>query len=126
MEFVADAPGDWPLHCHKSHHTMNAMGHAVPNMLGVEQHDLDAKIRTLVPSYMSMGQDGMAEMAQMQMPLPENTLPMMMGEGPFGPLEMGGMFTVIKVREGLARDDYRDPGWYEHPPGTVAWKLEDK
>ena len=33
------------------------------------------------------------------MPLPENTLPMMMGQGPFGPLEMGGMFTVIKVRE---------------------------
>ena len=105
---------------------MNAMGHAVPNMLGVKHHDLDDKIRSLVPGYMSMGQDGMAEMAQMHMPLPENTLPMMMGEGPFGPLEMGGMFTVIKVREGLARDDYRDPGWYEHPPGTVAWRLEDK
>jgi FtsP/CotA-like multicopper oxidase with cupredoxin domain len=125
MEFTADEPGDWALHCHKSHHTMNAMGHVVPNMLGVKQHELDAKIRSLVPGYMSMGQDGMADMARMQMPLPENTLPMMMGQGPFGPLEMGGMFTVIKVRERLARDDYRDPGWYEHPPGTVAWKLED-
>jgi hypothetical protein len=29
------------------------------------------------------------------------------------------MFTVVKVREGLAADDYRDPGWYSHPPGTV-------
>ena len=125
MEFLADEPGDWPLHCHKSHHTMNAMGHAVPNMLGVKHDDLDGKIQSLVPGYMSMGQDGMADMAEMQMPLPENTLPMMMGQGPFGPLEMGGMFTVIKVRENLARDDYRDPGWYEHPPGTVAWKLED-
>jgi FtsP/CotA-like multicopper oxidase with cupredoxin domain len=124
MEFVADAPGDWSLHCHKSHHTMNAMGHQVPNMLGVKHDDLDPKIQQLLPQYMSMGQDGMAEMARMQMPLPENTLPMMMGEGPFGPLEMGGMFTVIKVREGLARGDYRDPGWYEHPPGTVAWKLK--
>jgi hypothetical protein len=124
MEFVADAPGDWSLHCHKSHHTMNAMGHQVPNMLGVKHDDLDPRIQQLLPQYMSMGQDGMAEMATMRMPLPENTLPMMMGEGPFGPLEMGGMFTVIKVREGLARDDYRDPGWYEHPPGTVAWKLE--
>ncbi|WP_262029843.1 multicopper oxidase family protein, partial [Microvirga sp. Mcv34] len=26
FEFVADAPGDWAIHCHKSHHTMNAMG----------------------------------------------------------------------------------------------------
>jgi hypothetical protein len=33
---------------------------------------------------------------------------------------MGGMFTVVKVREGLARNDYRDPGWYKHPPETVA------
>jgi len=126
MEFVADAPGDWSLHCHKSHHTMNAMGHQVPNMLGVKHDDLDPKIRELLPKYMSMGTDGMAEMGTMHMPLPENTLPMMMGQGPFGPVEMGGMFTVIKVREGLARDDYRDPGWYEHPPGTVAWKLERK
>ncbi len=126
MEFVADEPGDWALHCHKSHHTMNAMGHLVPNMLGVKRDDLDAKIRSLVPGYMSMGQDGMADMAEMQMPLPDNTLPMMMGEGPFGPLEMGGMFTVIKVRENLARGDFRDPAWYEHPPGTVAWKLGDE
>ena len=128
MEFVADEPGDWALHCHKSHHTMNAMGHAVPNMLGVKHDDLDAKIQSLVPGYMSMSTDGMADMTdmvEMGMPLPVNTLPMMMGEGPFGPLEMGGMFTVIKVRENLARDDYRDPGWYKHPPGTVAWKLED-
>jgi len=126
MEFVADEPGDWALHCHKSHHTMNAMGHLVPNMLGVKHDDLDAKIRSLVPGYMSMGQDGMADMAEMQMPLPDNTLPMMMGEGRFGPLEMGGMFTVIKVRENVARGDYRDPGWYEHPPGTVARKLGDE
>jgi hypothetical protein len=54
------------------------------------------------------------------MALPENTLPMMAGRGPFGDIEMGGMFTVIKVREGLARGDYRDPGWYRYPAGTVA------
>src|SRR5437868_8157650 len=29
IELVADAPGDWAFHCHKSHHTMNAMGHNV-------------------------------------------------------------------------------------------------
>jgi len=64
----------------------------------------------------------MADMGEMEMPLPENTLPMMTGTGPFGPIEMGGMFTVVKVRDGLARDDYKDPGWYQHPPGTVAYE----
>jgi hypothetical protein len=34
---------------------------------------------------------------------------------------MGGMFSVVKVREGLARNDYKDPGWYQHPSGTVAY-----
>ena len=65
----------------------------------------------------------MAEMGEMEMPMPDNTLPMMTGFGQFGPLEMGGMFTVVKVREGLARDDYKDPGWYKHPPGTVAYEV---
>ena len=58
------------------------------------------------------------------MPLPANTLPMMTGTGPFGGIEMGGMFTVVKVRQGLAVGDYRDPGWYKHPPGTVAYEVD--
>jgi hypothetical protein len=33
---------------------------------------------------------------------------------------MGGMFSVVKVRDDLARGDYRDPGWYAHPGGTLA------
>jgi hypothetical protein len=69
-----------------------------------------------------MGERGMADMGEMEMPLPDNTLPMMTGQGPFGPIEMGGMFTVVKVREGLARDDYKEPGWYKHPAGTVAYE----
>src|SRR6202050_607255 len=40
IEFTAAAAGDWAFHCHKSHHTMNAMGHSVPNTIGVEQTDL--------------------------------------------------------------------------------------
>lgn len=124
IELVADEPGDWAFHCHKMHHVMGPMGHNVPNMLGVDQRGIAGKIGQLVDGYMAMGESGMSEMQEMQMPLPENTLPMMTGDGPFGPLEMGGMFTVVKVREGLAHDDYRDPGWYRHPPGTVAW--EDK
>jgi len=122
IEFVADAPGDWAIHCHKSHHTMNPMGHDVPTMIGVDHRGVARQIMNLVPDYMVMGERGMADMAEMEMPIPENTLPMMTGTGPFGPLEMGGMFTVLKIREGLARNDYSDPGWYKHPPGTVAYE----
>jgi hypothetical protein len=49
---------------------------------------------------------------------------MMTGEGPYGNIEMGGMFTVLKVREDLARGDYRDPGWYHPPKGSVAYLWE--
>jgi hypothetical protein len=122
-EFVADEPGDWALHCHKSHHTMNAMGHNVKTFIGAPQRDLVKAIRKLSPDYMAMGSAGMAEMGEMEMPMPDNTLPMMTGFGQFGPMEMGGMFTVVKVREGLAPGDYKDPGWYKHPEGTVAYEV---
>ncbi len=119
FEFVADNPGDWPLHCHKSHHTMNAMSHDVPNMLGVRAGDEDAKIQKVLPGYMTMGNTGMGGM--MDMGRPKNTLPMMTGRGPFGDIEMGGMFTVLKVRDDITT--YEDPGWYSHPEGTTAWKV---
>ena len=122
LEFIADAPGDWAFHCHKSHHTMGPMGHEVPTMIGIDHRGITEKILNLVPDYMSMGDKGMADMGEMQMPIPDNTLPMMTGQGPFGAIEMGGMFTTVKVREGLARDDYRDPGWYDHPKGTVSYE----
>jgi len=121
IEFTASEPGDWAFHCHKSHHTMNPMGHNVPTMIGVDHREVAQKILRLVPDYMVMGERGMADMGEMEMPLPENTLPMMTGTGPFGALEMGGMFTVVKVREALARNDYKDPGRYRHPEGTVAY-----
>jgi hypothetical protein len=95
------------------------MGHSVPNLIGVDHSGVARKINDLVPGYMVMGDKG-GSMGSMRMPLPENTLPMMDGDGPFGPIEMGGMFTMIKVREGLARGDFKDPGWYRHPAGTVA------
>jgi hypothetical protein len=84
------------------------------------------KISKLVPDYMVMGDRGMGDMADMEMPLPENTLPMMTGDGPFGSVEMGGMFTVLQVRADQRPGDYSDPGWYKHPPGTIAyeWKGE--
>lgn len=126
LEFVADEPGDWALHCHKSHHTMNAMGHGIPSPLGVDHASLRGPLAAVLPGYEPMGEHGMAEharhsgMAHMQGP--ENTLPMMGGQGPFGNMEMGGMFTVVKVRDRVARD-YRDPGWYAHPAGSVARRV---
>jgi FtsP/CotA-like multicopper oxidase with cupredoxin domain len=124
IEFLADEEGDWAFHCHKSHHTMNAMGHDVPTMIGVDHQDVARKITKLVPDYMVMGERGMADMTEMQMPLPDNTAPMMGGEGPFGSVEMGGMFSVVKVRRDQKPGDYSNPGWFRHPPGTVAYELD--
>ncbi len=119
VELVANVEGDWAFHCHKSHHTMNAMSHDVPNMIGVKQpRALEEKVRGILPGYMAMGETGMGNM--MEMGRPKNTLPMMAGEGPFGPVEMGGMFTILKVRSGIT--SYDDPGWFANPPGTVAHK----
>lgn len=130
IEFTAVA-GDWALHCHMAHHTMNAMGHGIPNLIGVDQSAVTARMRALLPGYMPMGRNGMAEHAEhvaMGMPGmegPPNTLPMMTGDGPYGPVEMGGMFTVVKVRDDLATGDYRDPGWYVAPRGSIAHRVSD-
>lgn len=118
FEFVADEPGDWAMHCHMTHHVMTQMGDEFPNMIGVKPGKLDQKTQKLLPGYMTMGTDGMGDMAQMGMPVPKNSMPMVGGQGPFDYITMGGLFTVLKVREGLT--SYEDPGWYQHPPGTVA------
>ena len=68
----------------------------------------------------------MADMTEMEMPLPDNTVPMMSGDGPFGSLEMGGMFSVVKVRRDQPPGDYKDPGWFKHPPGTIAYEFQGK
>lgn len=99
---------------------MNAMGHNVPTLIGVDHRGLAGKINNLIPDYMVMGERGMADMTEMEMPIPDNTAPMMTGDGPFGSVEMGGMFSVLKVRSGQKPGNYQDPGWYQHPKGTIA------
>jgi hypothetical protein len=37
---------------------------------------------------------------------------------------MGGMFSVVNVPERLQSNDYRDPGWFKHPEGTVAYEWK--
>ena len=122
VDFLADEEGDWAFHCHKSHHTMNAMGHNVPTMIGVDHREVVSKITSLIPDYMVMGERGMADMGEMEMQIPDNTLPMMTGAGPYGPVEMGGMFTMLKVRRDQKPGDYSDPGWYKQPQGTQAFE----
>ena len=123
VEFVAERPGDWALHCHMSHHVMNQMGHDLPNMVGVDASALNRKVRSFLPTYMTMGHDGMGEHGRHveagHMRVPENSIPMVGAEGPFDYITMGGMATVVKIREKLNGNE--DPGWYEHPVGTVAF-----
>lgn len=130
IEFIADNPGDWAFHCHKSHHTMNQMQHDMPNLTGISKGDLENRIKQYFPEFMGlMNINGMGDMFEMygsnkelieKMKFPVNLSPIG-NPGPFGVIEMGGMFTILKVREGLT--SYADPGWYKHPEGTVAESI---
>jgi hypothetical protein len=119
IEFIADAPGDWALHCHMSHHVMTQMGHHFGNVIGMKTEGLGREINKLVPGYMAMGQEGMGDMGEMGMPVPKNSLPMVGAQGQFDYITMGGMFTILKVRDEIPSDN-ADPGWYQNPSGTVS------
>jgi FtsP/CotA-like multicopper oxidase with cupredoxin domain len=125
IEFVADNPGDWAFHCHKTHHTMNQMGHGLPNLLGIDAATTQGRLNELTPGTMVMGATGMGDMSEHQqmMAVPRNSVAMRGGDGPYGPIEMGGMFTVVKIRDDMDYD--RDPGWYQQPRGTSAWRVGD-
>lgn len=117
IEFIADTPGDWAIHCHMTHHVMNQMGHDVANVIGAKTDKIGHKINKQIPGYMVMGETGMGDMMEMKMP--QNSISMRGGPGPFSNIDMGGMFTIVKVRQKLPANG-ADPGWYENPPGTVA------
>lgn len=133
IEFIADNPGDWAFHCHKTHHTMNQMQHELPNLTGINKGDLEMRIKQFFPDFMGlMNINGMYEMFEVygsnktevdqKKSIPKNLSPIG-SPGPFGVIEIGGMFTMLKVRENLT--SYADPGWYQHPEGTVAAPLEE-
>jgi hypothetical protein len=104
-----------------THHTMNQMGHDIPVTLGADAKRINRRVSSLVPEYMTMGQTGMGGMSEMKMPVPENSVPMYGGAGPFGTIDMGGMFTLLKVRDNPAADG---DAWYKHPQGTVASEAQ--
>ncbi len=124
MEWHATEPGDWVMHCHMLHHVMTQMGHTFGNLIGVDPGAVGRAMHKLIPGYMVMGDSGMGDMGEMGMPVPPNSLPMIGGEGKYDYITMGGMFTMIKVREELPADG-SDPGWYECPPGTLASPATD-
>lgn len=128
IELIADNPGDWALHCHKSHHVMNQMEHILPNLTGINKQGIEERLKQFFPNFIGlMSINGMGEMFEMygtsqnmmgmKIKIPSNLSPIG-NPGPFGVIELGGMFTVFKVREHLT--NYADPGWYQHPHGTVA------
>jgi hypothetical protein len=100
-----------------THHTMNQMGHDIPVTIGADGRRIDKRVSSIVPEYMTMGHTGMGGMSEMKMPIPENSVPMFGGPGPFGMIDMGGMFTILKVRDNPEADG---DAWYKHPEGTVA------
>lgn len=134
IELIADNPGDWAFHCHKSHHVMNQMQHNLPNLTGIQKGNIEEKIRNYFPNFIGlMNINGMGEMFEMygtsqnqmdmKIKVPDNISPIG-NPGPFGVIELGGMFTLFKVRENLT--SYADPGWYQHPEGTVAEAVKIK
>lgn len=123
IELIAEYEGDWFMHCHMTHHGKNQMGHTEMYLVGIESDELDKKIGKLIPGFMIMGQNGMGGMAEMGMEVSKNSIPMVGKDGPFGFIDMGGMVTILKVRKDII--SYEDPGWFKHPKGTIAGKVEE-
>jgi FtsP/CotA-like multicopper oxidase with cupredoxin domain len=118
IEFTPEEAGDWAMHCHMTHHVMTQMGHGLPPLIGADLGRVDRRMNRVLPGYMSMGTRGMGNMGEMHMPIPPNSLPMRGAPGPFGYIDMGGMFTILKVRDKPGAAAAAD--WYDHPPGSVA------
>ena len=126
VEFIANNPGDWAMHCHMTHHVMNQMGHGLPNIVGIESGTLDKQVRAFLPGYMTMGQDGMGEMGEMAMKIPPNSVPMVGSPGPHGYITMGGCSRISRCAKSSEISGRRRVrislygGWYQNPPGTQA------
>jgi hypothetical protein len=123
VEFLADEEGDWAFHCHKSHHTMNAMGHGVPTMIGVDHRAWPAD-HQLVPDYMVMGERGMHDMTEMEMPLPDNTAPMMTGTGPLRRRRHGRHVQRAQGAQGPEARRLQGPGLVPAPAGHRGLRVD--
>lgn len=124
IEFVPEEVGDWAMHCHMTHHIMTQMGHGIPVMIGTDTKKLDRRMQGIVPEYMSMGMEGMGGMGEMEMDIPPNSLPMKGADGPFSYIDMGGMFTILKVRDKPDAPGIQDH-WFEHPAGSISVRADE-
>jgi hypothetical protein len=126
IQFKADNPGDWIMHCHMTHHIMNQMAHDLPNMVGADMKKVDKKIRKLIKGYkMAHGTKGMKkDMTETGLPVPDNSIPMLGANFQFGKTTLGGMATVLRVRDNL--DSYENTEPYDFPEGTVADEATKK
>lgn len=124
IEFEPPESGDWAMHCHMTHHVMTQMGHGLEPMVGADTRTIDRRLRRVAPETMTMGAAGMGGMDEMHMPVPDNSTPMRGGPGPFGAIDMGGMFTILKVRDDVRSADRS--GWYRHPAGSVARRADPR
>ena len=72
VEFIANKPGDWVMHCHMIHHVMKQMGHGLPTSWASIPGSSTKRCGAFMPGYMMMGQDGMGDMGDMGMAVPPN------------------------------------------------------
>ena len=123
LEIVANNEGDWIFHCHRTHHIMNQMNSNFPNKMGMSSA-ADARVREVLPGYMTMGAAGMNDRTGKPMaPVPTNSIPMKEGRGPYGVNTVAGMANLLKVRSDVSDADLaanRDPGHYYAPKRTIA------
>lgn len=128
IEFVANNPGDWAMHCHMTHHVMTQMGHDLDLVIGADRQALADALRPALPGTMIMGTDGMGDhgrhVGMGHMNVPENSTPMVGSEGPLGYITMGGMFTILKVRNSV--DDETGDSWYDEAPKNQARLATDE
>lgn len=100
--------------------------HLVPDTSDAQQKGIEEKVRAFVADEMRMGEPGMAGMQDVARSGrgPRSTLRMRNGRGPSGNMEVGGMPTILEVRDDV--ECSADPGWDERPPAGVARKLEGR
>ena len=122
IEFTANNPGDWAMHCHMTHHVMNQMGHDMDLVIGADGEKLSDALAAALPGSNIMGTEGMGDhgrhIGMGHMRVPENSIPMVGARGPKGYITMGGMFTIVKVRQSVTSETAS--GWYDESAKNQA------
>jgi FtsP/CotA-like multicopper oxidase with cupredoxin domain len=96
VELIANNPGDWVLHCHMFHHTMNHMISGVgPDSRGQTKEPGQLDPRYKVPGYPQM--TGMHAMMSQEQIKKLNANPLTRGMAPQWFMHLQGLHTVVRV-----------------------------